>query len=61
MNIYGPKLFQVFAMIDGQKKRFHMQGNGADSLEFTLRLECPQFLLDIEEQIREELAKKYSA
>jgi len=61
MNIYGPKLFQVFAIIDGQKKRFHMQGNGADSLEFTLRSECPQFLLDIEEQIREELAKKYSA
>lgn len=51
MNITGPKLFQVFTTVEGQKTRYHLQGNGVDQLSFAMPDQCPQFLLDIEDQI----------
>lgn len=61
MNVTGPKLFQVFATVNGEKRRFHMQGNDTTPLEFTHRNDCPKLLLDIESQIREEIFRKYLA
>ena len=51
MNGLAPKIFQVFAVTDGVKKRYHMQGNGIDELSFVNRNDCPQFLLDLEEML----------
>lgn len=52
MNTSGPKLFQVFVNIDGKRTRFHMKGNGTNTLSFAMPQDCPTFLLDQEEPIR---------
>ncbi|WEK21332.1 MAG: hypothetical protein P0Y49_09280 [Candidatus Pedobacter colombiensis] len=51
MNVTGPKLFQVFTMVDGKKKRFHMQGKDAENLAFVHPHDCPDFLLNLQDEI----------
>lgn len=48
MNVSGPKLFQVWTTIDGQKNRFHFKGDGINPLKFALPEETPSFLLEKE-------------
>lgn len=61
MNRSHPKLFQVFATIGGEKKRYHMQGNGIDVLEFVLQEECPKDLLAIQDKISAEIFALHNA
>ncbi|WP_299568475.1 hypothetical protein [uncultured Pedobacter sp.] len=58
MNVLAPKLFQVFVEINGKSTRFHLQGNGTDTLEFVMRDECPSFLLEVESQIAEQIFER---
>ena len=61
MNVTGPKLFQIFSTLTGERKRYHIHLNEKGSLEFALRDECPQELLAYEAEISDAILQKYKA
>jgi len=60
MNVTGPKLFQVFTIVDGERKRFHLHADGSEYLTFALPDECPEFLKVILPEINKEIHLVYS-
>ncbi|RWU08171.1 hypothetical protein [Pedobacter chitinilyticus] len=59
MNAGCPKLFQIFVNVEGQRKRFHLQGDGATYLSFANPEDCPPFLLALEKDIANMIFDQY--
>lgn len=59
MNVTGPKLFQLFAIVNGKRERFHLQGDGANPLRFCLPEHVPQSLRVLERGISDEIFSAY--
>lgn len=55
MNVTAPKLFQVFTQVNNEKRRFHIQGNGIDTLLFVNRADVPEEVLKAEALIAEKI------
>lgn len=59
MNVKLPSLFQVYVMENGIEKRYHIKRDGGQ-LIFALRSDCPQALLNIEEELGDLIRQRYN-
>lgn len=61
MNAYQPKLFQVWVVIENQRKRFHLKQSEEGNLVFAMREDCPAELLAMENEIAAEVIVAYTS
>lgn len=61
MNAYQPKLFQVWVVIDNQRKRFHLKQSEEGNLVFAMRDDCPAELLALEDEIASEILANFTS